>query len=56
MWPFSTMPKFSLPALAGTLYLGERLSSIQLMVEVVIICMLAVQLAPMFTRKTAEAV
>ena len=44
-------------ALAGALYLGERLSAIQLMGGVVIfVCILAVQLAPMFTRKTAEAV
>ena len=44
-------------AMAGALYLGERLSFIQLMGGVVIfVCILAVQLAPMFSRKTAEAV
>lgn len=44
-------------AMAGALYLGERLSFIQLMGGVVIfVCILAVQLAPMFSRKTAAAV
>lgn len=44
-------------AMAGALYLGERLTLIQLIGGVVIfVCILAVQLAPMFSRKTAEAV
>ncbi|WP_295009248.1 DMT family transporter [uncultured Dechloromonas sp.] len=44
-------------AMAGALYLGERLSFVQLMGGVVIfVCILAVQLAPMFSRKTAAAV
>lgn len=44
-------------ALAGALYLGERLSRDPADGRGgYIICILAVQLAPMFTRKTVEAV
>lgn len=44
-------------ALAGALYLNERLTPLQLAGGgIIFICILGVQLAPMFMRKTAEAV
>ena len=44
-------------AMAGALYLNERLTPLQLAGGgIIFICILGVQLAPMFGRKTAEAV
>lgn len=44
-------------ALAGALYLNERLTPLQLAGGgIIFLCILGVQLAPMFSRQTAEAV